>query len=137
MAARDSVLVTGAYGLVGRPVVQRLVADGFPVVATAHRTTKPALPSDVDVRSVDLTKPADVGALFADVAPSVIVHLAAVIPPLCYANRALSRAVNVDATAALGARRGGNVVAALVRARLQHGGVRQPEPPPVHRLTHP
>jgi uncharacterized protein YbjT (DUF2867 family) len=36
MAARDSVLVTGAYGLVGRPVVERLVSDGFHVVATAR-----------------------------------------------------------------------------------------------------
>ena len=55
MAARDSVLVTGAYGLVGRPVVERLVSDGFQVVATAHRAVKPPLPAAVDVRSVDLT----------------------------------------------------------------------------------
>jgi nucleoside-diphosphate-sugar epimerase len=101
MAARDSVLVTGAYGLVGRPVVQRLVSDGFKVIATAHRATKPALPAGVDVRSVDLTKPDQVNALIAEVTPSAIVHLAAVIPPLCYANRALARAVNVDATATL------------------------------------
>jgi nucleoside-diphosphate-sugar epimerase len=101
MAVRDSVLVTGAYGLVGRPVVDRLVADGFRVIATAHRTVKPSLPKAVDVRSVDLTKPDQVGALLADVSPSAIVHLAACIPPMCYANRALARAVNVDATAAL------------------------------------
>lgn len=101
MAARNSVLVTGAYGLVGRPVVERLVADGFEVVATAHRTAKPSLPGVVDVRSVDLTKPDQVGALIAEVSPSAIVHLAACIPPMCYANRALARAVNVDATAAL------------------------------------
>ena len=101
MAARDSVLVTGAYGSVGRPVVDRLVADGFQVIATAHRATKPALPAAVDVRSVDLTKPDQVEALVAEVSPSAIVHLAAVIPPMCYANRALARAVNVDATAAL------------------------------------
>ncbi len=101
MMARDSVLVTGAYGLVGRPTVERLVADGFNVVATAHHTVKPALPAAVDVRSVDLTKPDQIGALVAEVSPSAIVHLAAVIPPMCYANRALARAVNVDATATL------------------------------------
>lgn len=101
MAARDSVLVTGAYGLVGRPVVERLVADGFKVIATAHRATKPALPSVVDVRSVDLTKPDQISALVAEVSPSAIVHLAAVIPPFCYAQRAIARTVNVDATAAL------------------------------------
>lgn len=101
MTAGGSVLVTGAYGLVGRPVVDQLVADGYHVVATAHRATKPALPAEVDVRSVDLTKPDQVESLVADVAPSAIVHLAAVIPPTCYANRALARAVNVDATAGL------------------------------------
>ncbi len=101
MAARDSVLVTGAYGLVGRPVVERLVTDGFNVVATAHHTVKPPLPNAVDVRSVDLTDPGQVNALVAEVSPTAIVHLAAVIPPACYANRALARAVNVNATAAL------------------------------------
>lgn len=101
MAGGDSVLVTGAYGLVGRPVVERLVADGFRVTATAHRARKPALPAEVDVRTVELTKPDQVSALVADVAPSAIVHLAACIPPMCYANRGLARAVNVDATAAL------------------------------------
>ena len=101
MVARDSVLVTGAYGLVGRPTVERLVADGFKVTATAHHAMKPALPAAVDVRSVDLTKPDQVDALVAEVSPSAIVHLAAVIPPMCYANRALARAVNVDATATL------------------------------------
>jgi nucleoside-diphosphate-sugar epimerase len=101
MAPRNSVLVTGAYGLVGRPLVERLVADGFEVIATAHRTVKPSLPAVVDVRSVDLTKPDQISALLAEVSPSAIVHLAACIPPMCYANRALARAVNVDATAAL------------------------------------
>lgn len=101
MAARESVLVTGAYGLVGRPVVNRLVADGFHVTATAHRATKPALPASVDVRSVDLTNSDQVSALVADVSPTAIVHLAAVIPPMCYANRAFARAVNVDATRSL------------------------------------
>ena len=101
MAAQELVLVTGAYGLVGRPVVDRLVADGHHVIATAHHATKPALPTSVDVRSVDLTKPGQVTALLADVSPSAIVHLTAYLPPHCYANRALARAVNVDATASL------------------------------------
>ena len=101
MAARDSVLVTGAYGSVGRPTVERLVADGFKVIATAHHTVKPRLPAAVDVRSVDLTEPAQVKALVADVSPSAIVHLAAVIPPRCYANPTFARKVNVDATAML------------------------------------
>jgi nucleoside-diphosphate-sugar epimerase len=97
----ESVLVTGAYGLVGRPLVGRLVADGHRVTATAHRTVKPSLPRQVDVRRVDLAEPDQVDALMADVAPSAIVHLAAYLPPLCYAHRTRARVVNVDATAAL------------------------------------
>ncbi|HKV20086.1 MAG TPA: NAD(P)-dependent oxidoreductase [Mycobacterium sp.] len=101
MDVRDSVLVTGAYGLVGRPLVHRLVADGYRVTATAHKTVKPSLPDAVDVRRVDLAQPDQVSAVVADVAPSAIVHLAAYLPPLCYANRERARAVNVEATAAL------------------------------------
>src|SRR6476620_740132 len=88
MDVRDSVLVTGAYGLCGRRVVERLVADGHRVIATAHRKVKPSLPRAVDVRAVDLTKPDQVSAVLADVSPSAIVHLAAYLPPACYANRA-------------------------------------------------
>jgi nucleoside-diphosphate-sugar epimerase len=101
VAGRDPVLVTGAYGLVGRAVVERLVADKFRVVVTAHRTVKPPLPAGVDVRAVDLTEPRQVDALVADVSPSAIVHLAAVIPPQCYAERGFARAVNVGATVSL------------------------------------
>ncbi len=98
---RARVLVTGGYGRVGRAVVERLVANNYQVFVTAHQTVKPALPSDVDVRAMDLTKPQQVEALIDDVSPSAIVHLAAVIPPACYVDRAFAHAVNVDATAAL------------------------------------
>ena len=102
MAATDSVLVTGAYGLVDRAVVEQLVADDRHLVATAHRNVQPPLAGrDVEVRFVDLTDPRQVDALVAEVSFSAIVHLAALIPPQCYAHRALARAVNVDATAAL------------------------------------
>lgn len=101
MGAQDSVLVTGAFGLVGRHVVERLVADGVDVVATAHRTATPPLPAGVDVRTVDLTDRAEVESLLSAVSPSAVIHLAAIIPPDCYAHRAAARAINVDATAAL------------------------------------
>jgi nucleoside-diphosphate-sugar epimerase len=101
VTTQGPVLVTGAYGLVGRPVVERLVVEGFRVIATAHRTVKPPLPAAVDVRSVDLTDSRQVYEFVTEVSPSAIVHLAAVIPPHCYADRVLARAVNVDATATL------------------------------------
>jgi nucleoside-diphosphate-sugar epimerase len=95
------VLVTGAYGRVGRAVVQRLLTDKFQVVVTAHRNVDPPMPAEVDVRAVDLTETHQVNTLVDDVSPSAIVHLAAAIPPRCYADRSTARAVNVDVTAAL------------------------------------
>lgn len=104
----DRVLVTGAFGLVGSEVVAALADQGRRVVATdldvpANRkraqvfTARPG----VEVRWADLTSRTDVAALLEAVAPSAIIHLAAIIPPFCYARRELARAVNVDATAEL------------------------------------
>ena len=53
------------------------------------------------MRWADLTSPTDVEALLAAVAPTAIIHLAAIIPPFCYARPRLARAVNVDATSSL------------------------------------
>lgn len=99
------VLVTGAFGLVGRAVVARLAAEGRRVVATdldlpAHRAAAPALGGHgaVEVLFADLTDATAVRALVEGVAPVAVVHLAAVIPPLCYARRDTARRVNVQAT---------------------------------------
>src|SRR5690242_6270876 len=99
------VLVTGAFGNVGGKVVRRLLADGHRVVATdlgtpANRKAVAKL-DGADVRWADLTKPAEVDMLVSETSPGAIVHLAAVIPPLCYGRRDLARAVNVGATASL------------------------------------
>jgi nucleoside-diphosphate-sugar epimerase len=102
----ETVLVTGAFGLVGSQTVKRLAADGRNVVATdldtpANRTKAQALPPGVQALWADLTNPADVDRLVSDVAPTAIIHLAAVIPPPIYRNPKAARRVNVDATAAL------------------------------------
>lgn len=101
-----TVLVTGAFGLVGSATVKRLAADGRHVVATdldtqGNRAAADPLPDGVTVRWADLTDRDQVTELVAGSAPAQIIHLAAVIPPLCYANPALARKVNVDATANL------------------------------------
>ena len=99
----EHVLVTGACGLVGTAVVDRMLADGWQVTATdlatpantaamARRSEDPNL----GVRWADLTDATDVTALLAEVAPDVVIHLAAVIPPTCYAVPQVARAVNVD-----------------------------------------
>jgi nucleoside-diphosphate-sugar epimerase len=101
-----AVLVTGGFGLVGSQAVQRLTADGRRVVVAdldtpANRKKVAALPDGADVRWADLTDAAAVDRLVSEVSPSVIVHLAAVIPPPLYRNPSLARKVNVDATMAL------------------------------------
>jgi D-erythronate 2-dehydrogenase len=102
----EKVLVTGGFGLVGSQVVHRLASDGHRVIATdlgtpAQRKAAAALPAGAEVRWADLTNPDEVDRLIAEVSPTAIVHLAAVIPPAIYRIRELGRRVNVDATAAL------------------------------------
>lgn len=104
----DAVLVTGALGLVGSAVVGQLAGEGRRVVATdldLPRNRKKAgrllHAGDVELRWADLTDSTAVLALVESVRPAAIVHLAAIIPPACYANRALARRVNLDATASL------------------------------------
>ena len=77
------VLVTGACGLVGRATVSRLHEQGKTVVATdldtpANRKVAKKLPAAVPVLWIDLTDESDVRSMVDRVAPSVIVHLAAV-----------------------------------------------------------
>lgn len=102
----ERVLVTGGFGLVGSQTVRRLVADGHRVVATdlgtrAQRKAARSLPAGAQARWADLTDPGEVDRLVADTSPTVIIHLAAVIPPAIYRHADLARRVNVDATVAL------------------------------------
>lgn len=102
----DAVLVTGAFGLVGTATVRHLAQLGRRVVATdldtaANRRAAEALPGAVSVRWADLTDTRQVSELLSTAQPASIIHLAAIIPPLCYAQPALARRVNVDATANL------------------------------------
>ena len=102
----DAVLVTGAFGLVGTATVKHLAGLGRRVVATdldtpANRKAAAALPAGVTAQWADLTDPTRVGTLLATVQPAALIHLAAIIPPLCYAKPQLARKVNVDATANL------------------------------------
>src|SRR5947209_7758848 len=101
----QTVLVTGAFGLVGSETVRQLVVDGPRVVATdlsvpANRKAAEVMPS-TEVRWADLTKPEAVTRLLQAVAPTAIIHLAAIIPPACYARPKLADRVNVGATEVL------------------------------------
>ncbi|RUP03411.1 MAG: NAD(P)-dependent oxidoreductase [Mycobacterium sp.] len=96
-----TVLITGAFGLVGTETVRRFAADGWRVIATAHHKTYDTLPPRVETRRVDLIDSAQVSSLVAESTPDVIVHLAAVIPPLVYRDAGFARRLNVGATASL------------------------------------
>jgi len=87
-------------------VVKRLCADGHRVTSTdldtaANRKKGRAASTLAELRFADLTDDDAVDRLVTDVAPAVIVHLAAVIPPAIYRNPRLARRVNVDATVRL------------------------------------
>jgi len=104
----NAVLVTGAFGLVGTDVVRQLVEEGRHVVATdldnpSNRKKAAGLSSSdrMEVRWADLTNMGAVDTLVSGVDPGAIVHLAAVLPPVCYARRNFARTVNVDATKSL------------------------------------
>ena len=102
----DTVLVTGGFGLVGSETVKQLAAADRRVVVAdldtpANHKKAKTLPDGVAAQWADLTNAAEVDRLVSEVSPSVIVHLAAVIPPPLYRNPAVARKVNVDATKAL------------------------------------
>jgi D-erythronate 2-dehydrogenase len=100
----EKILVTGGFGLVGSQTVRRLAAEGHHLIASdlgTEEQRKAPLPDGVEARWADLTDPAEVHRLLAETAPTVIIHLAAVIPPIIYRQPELARRVNVDATVAL------------------------------------
>lgn len=101
-----TVVVTGGFGLVGTATVNRLSELGRTVVVAdldtpANRASAATLPANVRVAWVDLTVRDQAARLIAEVAPEVIIHLAAIIPPGIYRTRTLARRVNVDATRTL------------------------------------
>lgn len=105
------LLVTGSAGLVGHNFCGRH-ADRFELITTWHA----APPQHAGSRSVraDLTDAAAVEALWEQVRPEAVLHLAAMTAvDTCEADPARARALNVEATArlaALAARDGARMV---------------------------
>ena len=128
----EKVLVTGGFGLVGSQTVRRLVDDGHGVVATdlgtpAQRKAAASLPANAEARWADLTDQGEVDRLVAEVSPTAIVHLAAVIPPAMYRNRGLGRRVNVGRDRGIAACRAVKPATAALRPGLQQRRLRSPQ----------
>ncbi|MGW0454976.1 NAD-dependent epimerase/dehydratase family protein [Gordonia sputi] len=134
-----TVLVTGACGLVGTAVVRELLDRQTAVVATdldvkdnrravdAMRRYASRGGGAFDVSWCDLTKASSVTRLIDEVRPDAIVHLAALIPPFCYARPALAQAVNVTAVADLvGAARSAGVRRFALASSVAVYGARNP-----------
>lgn len=116
-----SILVTGAMGQLGQRVTSILLGRDRTVLAldVANKATEaaanalrpaPGSPGTLIPAFVDLLDADKVTALVAEHRPRAIVHLAAIIAPLCYRRPDLGRRVNVDGT--------GNLVAAASRLHV-------------------
>jgi nucleoside-diphosphate-sugar epimerase len=103
-----TILVTGAMGQVGKRLTGILLDRGATVIAVDLRTDATMRVASTLANTdrlvpayLDLTDPDAVDALVAQHRPDAIVHLAAVVSPVCYRNPEMARRVNVDGTANL------------------------------------
>jgi nucleoside-diphosphate-sugar epimerase len=102
------VLITGAFGQVGKRVTELLLSRGHTVVATDLRTdsvraTAEKLagapqPGTLRTTFADLLDRAAVEALVDEHRPGTIIHLAAMFSPQSYRNPQLARRINVGGT---------------------------------------
>jgi nucleoside-diphosphate-sugar epimerase len=99
-------LITGAAGMIGRKLTERLVLDGslggapigHLVLADAVLAEDPhGAPFGIDCVQVDTADPRDVGSLAAD-RPDVVFHLAAVVSGEAEADLEKGYRVNLDGT---------------------------------------
>jgi len=104
----DTILITGAFGQVGKRCTQILLERGRTVVAldlrndntaaTGKELAAGANPGTLISAYIDLLDTESLGALLEAHQPQAIVHLAAIVSPASYRNPALARKVNVGGT---------------------------------------
>ncbi len=97
--AHPRLLITGATGLLGRPVLRACRSTpGWSVTGTAFRRAKPGL----GLEHADLSQPETVPALLDRLAPDVIIHTAAERrPDVSERDPAATQRLNVGSTGAL------------------------------------
>jgi len=102
------VLITGAFGQVGKRCAEILLSRGRTVIATDLRTDAALATADALARSehpgtletvyADLLDAPAVGNLIAGHQPCAIIHLAGMLSPPSYRNPRLARRINVEGT---------------------------------------
>ena len=99
------ILITGANGLVGQALVRRLCAwPGADVLATGRQPESYVASFSGGYTPLDVLDPDAVERVMQDFAPSVVLHAAALSQvEACEADKQLTWALNVDATAGLAA----------------------------------
>jgi nucleoside-diphosphate-sugar epimerase len=106
--AVNTVLITGAFGQVGKRCTEILLSRGRTVVAVdlrndrnvavAQRLSDHAHPGTLVTVYIDLLDAAAVREVVAEHRPGAIVHLAAIYSPPSYRNPRFARKVNVEGT---------------------------------------
>ena len=91
-----TALLTGAAGKVGKYVIGALARRGVEVVATD--IVSEGIPADIRFEHCDITDANAVRRLVALVKPDVVVHCAAIVAPISYAEPELAEAVNLGGT---------------------------------------
>ena len=100
--SKPKILVTGANGLLGQKLVQRLVERGaFEVIATGRGECR-LKGAGFSYQSMDITRQDEVGQIVRQIAPDTIIHGAAMTNvDQCELNREACQEINVKATAYL------------------------------------
>jgi nucleoside-diphosphate-sugar epimerase len=103
-SAAKKVLLTGAFGGIGRQVLSQLMLTGHKVTCLDLRNAKTeklaaALPKSANVIWGNICDSAVLEAALCDI--DAVVHMAGIIPPLANSNEALATKVNIDATRTL------------------------------------
>jgi uncharacterized protein YbjT (DUF2867 family) len=89
----DTILVTGATGTVGRPLVEQLLADGHRVRALTRDPGRAQLPPGADVVRGDLDHPGTLDGVFTGVDAVHLITFGADYQPLADAPEIVERAV--------------------------------------------
>jgi UDP-glucuronate 4-epimerase len=98
-----TAFITGATGFLGQWITRRFLESGWRVAAfdrvldfeRPHPVFGPLPTKGITWMCGDIADPAGVERAVAQVAPNVIIHLAAALIPLCRAQPALAASVNV------------------------------------------